>query len=97
MHLLLCAALLLFQPAALPAAHFSGKVHTVTKKLITVDTEEGNEVEFTINRKTKVERAGKAADPQSLKPGEQVSVDAEQKLLGYLVALKITLGAAPAH
>jgi hypothetical protein len=95
MHVLLCM-LLLFQ-TPLPAAHFSGKIHTVTKKTITVDTDEGNEVEFTINRKTKTERSGKSIDVRSLQPGEQVSIDAEQKLLGYLVALKVTASGSSAH
>jgi cold shock CspA family protein len=89
MPLLLCAALLLFQTAPLPPAHFNGTIHTLTRKSITVDTDEGNEVEFTVSRKTKAERAGKTVELQSLKPGEQVSIDAEQELLGYLVALKV--------
>ncbi len=96
MHLLLTVALLLFQ-VPLPAAHFSGKLHTVTRKLITVDTQEGNEVEFTINRKTRAERAGKSVDVKSLKPGEPVSVDAELERLGYLVAVKVTVASSPAQ
>ena len=95
MQVLLCL-LLLFQPP-LPPAHFNGKVHTVSKKEITVNTDEGNEVEFTITRKTKVERDGKSVDLQSLTPGEQVSVDAHQELRGYLVALKVTAVPSSAH
>jgi len=90
MQALLLIALLLFQ-VSLPPAHFTGKVHLVSKKTITVNTDEGNEVEFSISRKTKAERAGKNVDVQSLQPGEQVSIDAEQERLGYLVALKVTV------
>jgi hypothetical protein len=87
MQALLC--FLLFFQAALPAAHFNGKVHTVSRKAITVDTDEGNEVEFAITRKSKAERAGKSVDLQSLQPGEKVSIDAELERLGYMVALKV--------
>jgi len=90
MLVLLTIALLLFQ-GPLPPAHFTGKLHTIAKKAITVSTDEGNDVEFTISRKTKAERAGKSVDVQSLQPGEQVSVDAERERIGYLVALKVTV------
>ena len=85
---------LLFQSAPLPAAHFSGTLHTVTSKRITVSTDEGNEVEFTITRKTKTERGGKSISVQTLQPGEPVTVDAEQELLGYLIALKVSAAAS---
>jgi len=96
MHMLLTIALLLFQ-TPLPAAHFNGKLHSVTRKIITVDTDEGNEVEFAITRKTKAEREGKNVDVQSLKPGEPVSVDAELERLGYMVAVKVAVVSSPAQ
>ena len=89
--------LLFFQPP-LPAAHFNGKIHTVTKSAVTVDTDEGNEVEFTITRKTKVERDGKSIELRSLQTGEQVSIEAHQELRGYFIALKvIATGSSSAH
>jgi hypothetical protein len=86
---------LLLQSKAIPLAHFSGKVHGVTKKEITVDTQEGNVVEFTINRKTHTERAGKTIPATDLKTGDAVAIEARQELLGYLVAVSIKASAPP--
>ena len=94
MQILLCL-LLFFQPP-MPAAHFNGKIHTVTKSAITVDTDEGNEVEFTITRKTKAERDGKNIELRSLQAGEQVSIEAHQELRGYFIALKVIAAGSPA-
>jgi len=80
---------LLFQPNAVPLAHFNGKVKSATKKEITIETDEGNLVEFTINRKTRTERGGKSISPSELKTGDGVTVEARQELLGYLVAVEI--------
>lgn len=86
---------LLLQSKAIPLAHFSGKVHGVTKKEITVDTQEGNVVAFTINRKTRTERAGKAIPATDLKTGDAVAIEARQELLGYLVAVSIKVSVPP--
>jgi hypothetical protein len=86
---------LLLQSEAIPLAHFSGKVHGVTKKEITVDTQEGNVVEFTINRKTRTERSGKPIPATDLKTGDAVAIEARQELLGYLVAVSIKASAPP--
>ena len=80
---------LLFQ-ASLPLAHFTGTVHGVTKKQITIETAEGNLVEFEINRKTKIQRGGKNVSESDLKTGDPVAIDAKQEMLRYLVAVTIT-------
>ena len=81
--------------ANLPLAHFTGKVHGTTKKQITIDTEEGNQVEFAIDRKTRIQRGSKNVAASDLKTGDPVAVEARQELLGYLVAVTINAGAKP--
>ena len=81
--------------ANLPLAHFTGKVHGTTKKQITIDTEEGNQVEFAIDRKTRIHRGNKNVASSDLRTGDAVTVEAKQELLGYLVAVTITAGAKP--
>ena len=85
---------LMFQPN-LPLAHFAGKVHGTTKKRITIDTEEGNQVEFAIDRKTRIQRGNKNINTSDLKTGDPVAIEAKQEILGYLVAVTITAGAKP--
>ena len=84
---------MLLQSNAIPLAHFSGRVHGVTKKEITLDTEEGNVVEFAVNRKTRAERSGKTIPITDLKTGDSVVIDARQELLGYLVAVVVKASA----
>lgn len=97
MHLLVAGVLLVglvFQSNAIPLAHFSGKVKGATKKVITIETEEGNVVEFSINRKTRIQRGKKAISSSELKTGDPVTVDARQELLGYLVAVEVSAAGA---
>jgi hypothetical protein len=84
---------LLFQSKSIPLAQFSGKIHGVTKKEVTIDTDEGNVVDFAVNRKTRVERSGKAIQVTDLKTGDTVAIEARQELLGYLVAVTIKASA----
>ena len=85
---------LLFQPN-LPLAHFTGKIHGTTKKQVIIDTEEGNQVEFAIDRKTRIQRGNKNAAASDLKTGDSVAIEARQEMLGYLVAVTITAEAKP--
>jgi len=85
---------LLFQ-ASLPLAHFSGTLHGVTKKAITVETEEGNVVEFSITKKTRIERGGKTVSTADLKTGDSVTVEAKREILGYLLAVTIAATVKP--
>ena len=97
MHFLIAGLLalgLLFQ-AKLPLAHFTGKIHGTTKKQVIIDTEEGNQVEFAIDRKTRIQRGNKSAGASDLKTGDSVAIEARQEMLGYLVAVTITAEAKP--
>ena len=85
---------LLFQ-ANLPLAHFTGTLHGVSKKQITIETAEGNLVEFEINKKTQIQRGGKNASESDLKTGDSVAIDAKQEMLRYLIAVKIAAEAKP--
>ena len=85
---------LLFQ-ANFPLAHFTGTLHGVTKKQITIETAEGNLVEFEINRKTQIQRGGKNVSESDLKTGDSVAIDARQEALRYLIAVKIAAEAKP--
>jgi hypothetical protein len=86
---LLLAALLPAQ-SKIPLATFSGTVHGVSKDKITIETQEGNLVDFDINRKTRVMRGKKQISPEDLKTGDEVSIEARQEMLQYLVAIVIT-------
>ena len=97
MHWLVTAVVaigMLLQSNTVPLAEFTGRVHGVTKKEITIETEEGNLVEFSVNKKTRAERGGKSISVSDLKTGDPVTVEARQELLGYLVAVAIRAGGA---
>ena len=82
----------------IPPASFSGAVHDVSKKQITLETPEGNLLEFDINKKTQVLRGKKEIAPEDLHMGDVVTIEARQevKQLGqYFVAMKITVSARP--
>jgi hypothetical protein len=87
-HLLLLAALAAGQ---VPLANFSGTVHDISKKQVTIDTGDGNLLDFEINRKTKVLRAKKEIKPEAIMTGDQVTIEGRQEMLKFLVAVVITV------
>lgn len=87
----LFAALLSSQ---IPPANFSGKVHDLSKKQITIETPEGNLLDFDINKKTKVLRGNKEISPQDLQMGDSVTIEAREEFGKYLIAVTITTGKA---
>jgi hypothetical protein len=91
--LLLFMAALLQAQTQVPLATFSGTVRSVSKNKISIETQEGNLVDFDINRKTRVMRGKKQIQPEDLKTGDEVSIEARE-VLGlqgqYLVAVVIT-------
>ncbi len=90
--LLLPAALVIAQlMAQIPLANFTGAVHDISKKQITVDTGDGNLLDFEINRKTKAMRGKKEIKPEEIAPGDQVTIEARQEMLKFLVAVVITV------
>lgn len=87
----------LFLLAALAAAqvalaNFTGVVHgDVSKKQITIESAEGNLIDFEINRKTKVMRGKGEIQAEDIMPGDQVTIEARQEMLKFLVAVVITV------
>jgi DNA/RNA endonuclease YhcR with UshA esterase domain len=91
-HLLLLAALAAAQVAL---ANFSGAVHAISKKQITIDTGDGNLLDFEINRKTKVLRGKREIKPEEIRSGDQVTIEGRQEMLRFFVAVVITVQAPP--
>ena len=81
--------------AQVPLANFDGIVHGISKKQITIENQEGNLVDFEINRKTKVLRAKKEINPEEIMSGDHVSIEARQQMLQFLIAVVIHVQAPP--
>jgi DNA/RNA endonuclease YhcR with UshA esterase domain len=79
--------------AQIPLANFSGAVHDISKKQITIDSGDGNLLDFEINRKTKVLRGKKEIKPDEIMMGDQVTIEGRQEMLRFLVAVVITVQA----
>jgi hypothetical protein len=84
----LLAALL---TAQVPLTNFSGTIHGVSKKQITIESAGGNLVDFDINRKTKVMRGKTEIKPEDLMSGDEVTIQARQEMLKFLIAVVITV------
>ncbi len=90
---LLIAVLLAGQQAAIPLATFSGTVHGVSNKLITIENSDGNLVDFEVNRKTRVMRGKKQISISGLATGDSVTIEVKQERSRYkqiLTAVTIT-------
>jgi hypothetical protein len=83
---LLCGA----QTPRVPLATFNGTVHGVSDKQITIETTEGNLVDFDINRNTKILRGKKPIKASDLENGDMVTIDARQQMVKFLIAVVIT-------
>jgi hypothetical protein len=81
--------------AQVPLANFTGAVHAISKKQITIDTGGGNLLDFEINRKTKALRGKKEIKPEEIMTGDQVVIEGRQEMLRFLVAVLITVQAPP--
>jgi hypothetical protein len=79
----------------IPPATFNGTVHGVSKKQITIENEDGNLLDFDINRKTKVMRGKTPISAEDLASGEPVSIEARQVMGRFLVALSVTAQPKP--
>jgi hypothetical protein len=89
--LVLWSALLLgAQTPKVPLATFSGAVHGVSDKQVTIETSEGNLLDFDINRNTKILRDKKPIKASDLQTGDMVTIDARQQMAKFLVAVIIT-------
>jgi len=74
----------------IPLASFHGKVHGVSSKQITIETDEGNLLDFEINRKTRILKAKKQIAVTDLATGDIVTIEAKQEMARFLVAVTIT-------
>jgi len=73
-----------------PLATFNGTVHGVSNKLITIETAEGNLVDFDINRNTKIVRSKKPIKASDLETSDTVTIEARQQFGEFLIAVTIT-------
>ena len=87
---LLIAILASAQSPKVPLATFSGTVHGVSGKQITIETAEGNLVDFDINRNTKIMRAKTPIKVSDLETGDTVTIEARQEFGRFLIAVVIT-------
>jgi len=87
---LFSALLIGAQTVKVPPATFSGTIHGVSNKQITIETAEGNLLDFDINRKTKLLRGKKEITVTDLETGDTVSIDAREEMGRFLIALVIT-------
>jgi len=96
--LVISDAALAAQAQKVPLATFTGAVHGVSKKSITIQNEEGNLVDFEINGKTRVMSGKKEIRSDDLKTGDLVSIEARQEYGHggqFLVAVAITVMPLP--
>jgi hypothetical protein len=85
---LLVAGLLFSQK--IPPASFSGTVHGVSSKQITIEKDDGNLLDFDIDRKTRILRGDKKIAATDLEPGEVVTIEAREVMGKFLIAVTIT-------
>jgi Cu/Ag efflux protein CusF len=80
---------------AVALANFTGAVHGISSKQITIENTDGNLIDFEINRKTKVMRGKQEIQPEEIMPGDQVAIQAKQQMLKFLIAVTITVQTQP--
>src|SRR5258708_33859774 len=91
--LLMAVGLLAGQQVALPVATFSGTLHGVSGKRITIENSDGNLVDFDVNRKTRGMRGKKEISISNLATGDAVTIEARQeraRVARILTAVTIT-------
>jgi hypothetical protein len=74
----------------IPPATFHGTVHDVSKKKMTIENEDGNLLDFDINRKTRLMRGKTDISSEDFAIGEPVTIEARQEMGRFLVAVSIT-------
>jgi hypothetical protein len=84
----LVAGLLVAQK--IPPATFNGTIHAVSGKQITIENEDGNLLDFEINRKTRLVRGDTQISASDLVNGEAVTIEARQEMGRFLVAVSVT-------
>lgn len=92
------AALLLLSAviaAEVPLGNFTGVVHGVSKKQITIENPDGNLIDFAIDHKTKIVHGKKEIQAEGIMPGDEVTIEARQVMLTYLIAVVIHVQSPP--
>jgi hypothetical protein len=79
------------------AAVIDGKIHTLTKKEISLDREGENVMVFSVGHKTKFLRDGKQADWKSFHAGDEVSIQADEDFPGHFAALTVSTASQPSQ
>lgn len=74
----------------IPPATFHGTVHAVSKKQMTIENEDGNLLDFDINRKTRLMRGKTEISSADFETGEPVTIEAREEMGKFLVAVSIT-------
>lgn len=72
---------------------FSGALKMIDKKEIDLEVEPGNVMSFVRTKRTRFQAGKKAVDPEGLRPGDALTIQALQKLNGELEAVIVTLNA----
>ena len=78
------------------AAVFDGRIHTITKKEISLDRGDENQLVLSITRKTVFERDGKEVKWNAFHRNDEVAVKGYEDFPGHLAAVKVSAKAAPA-
>ena len=77
-------------------AVFEGRIHTITKKEISLDRGDENQLVLSITRKTVFERDGKEVKWNAFHRNDEVAVKGYEDFPGHLAAVKVSAKAAPA-
>lgn len=77
-------------------AVFEGQVHTITKKEISLDRGDENQLVLSITRKTVFERDGKEVKWEAFHRGDEVAVKGYEDFPGHLTAVKVSAKAPAA-
>ncbi len=82
-----CQTVLLSQPSTLPMPTFLGTVKGSDGKVLSIESDDGNTMQFTCTRKTEFLDGKKRIKATDLQPGEYVSVEAKKAPDGTLDAV----------
>jgi hypothetical protein len=79
------------QLPALPLATFSGKVHDMDGKTLTVEDADGKTLHFYCTHRTRYFDASKKIKASDIQPGDRVSVESKPARDGELEAVNVRL------
>ena len=76
-----------------PSPVFTGVVATVTRSDLAIRSDDGgNEMSFSILRKTRFVKDGKRVDRSAVHPGDVVTIEASEDPTGHPSAITVTIG-----